>query len=84
MRCDQCGNEFRPTEPARSEQRFCTDSCRKRWHYLERKHERYAAEVEAAENRMNGNGAHHEIDVRSLLAGIRPPAPPPLNFKRRI
>ena len=88
MRCDQCGNEFRPTEPARSEQRFCTDSCRKRWHYLERKREQreqYAAEVEAAEERMNGNGAHAPtIDVRSLLASVRPPSPPPSNFKRRI
>jgi hypothetical protein len=85
MRCAQCGNDFKPTEPARAEQRFCTDACRKRWHYFVHKHARYEAAVEAAEGRMNGNAAHAPtIDVHSLLARIRPPAPPPLNFKRRI
>jgi hypothetical protein len=85
MRCAHCGNDFKPTLPARAEQRFCSDYCRKRWHQLVHKRARYEAEVEAAEERMNGNGAHAPtIDVRSLLAGIRPPAPPPLNFKRRI
>jgi len=83
--CANCGNDFKPTEPARSEQRFCSDYCRKRWHQLQNKRARYAAEVEAAEERMNGNGAHSvSIDVRSLLASVRPPSPPPLNFKRRI
>jgi hypothetical protein len=34
----------------------------------------------------NAGEAHSvSIDVRSLLAGVRPPAPPPTpNFKRRV
>ena len=85
MVCEQCGNEFKPTEPARAEQRFCTDYCRKRWHYLEHKREQYAAEVDAAEGKLNGHDEYSlSIDVRSLLAGIRPPSPPAPNFKRRI
>jgi hypothetical protein len=82
MICDQCGNEFMPTVPARAEQRFCSQGCRTRWHYLVRKQDRYEAEIERAEERMNGHAPHHEVDVRSLLASVRPP--PPLNFKRRI
>jgi hypothetical protein len=84
MRCAHCGNDFKPTLPARAEQRFCSDYCRKRWHQLVHKRARYEAEIEAAEERMNGH-APQEIDVRSLLASVRPPAPPPApNFKRRI
>jgi len=84
MRCAHCGNDFKPTLPVREPQRFCSDYCRKRSHQLVRKRERYEVELERAEERMNGNGAHHEIDVHSLLASVRPPSPPPLNFKRRI
>jgi hypothetical protein len=83
MRCANCGNEFLPALPARVVQRFCSTACRARWHYVQTKNARYAAEVEAAEEKMNGH-APQEIDVRSLLAGVRPPAPPTPNFKRRI
>ena len=82
MRCDNCGSEFLPTDPARLEQRFCSGSCRWRWHYLQKKRDRYGADVEAAEERMNGDGP--SIDVRELFASVRPPPPPPSNFRRRI
>ena len=29
QRCENCPNEFEPTKPVRSEQRFCSPECRK-------------------------------------------------------
>jgi hypothetical protein len=80
MRCEQCSKEFKATEPARTEQRFCSDSCRKRWHYLETKRERYAADVTAHEARLNGHSAPSEQKID--LAALR--LLPQRTFTRRI
>ena len=78
-RCELCDRPFEPTQPARTVQRFCSDKCRKAWHYRERERLAYGAKVEAAEERMmNGNANIHgqeKIDLAALGLVAKQDAP---------
>ena len=69
--CEFCCEAFEPTKPVRTEQRFCSSECRKRWHYREAKHAGYAAAVETAERRMNDHiTSGKRIDLAAI--GLAP------------
>ncbi len=79
QRCENCPNEFEPTKPVRSEQRFCSPKCRKAAHYRQQKDAKYAAKVEAAEARINGQqqmNGHGEGKIGLVALGAVTPSKP--------
>ena len=79
MECDFCRKSF---TQAKWNQRFCCPQCKDNFHNREKlearrgvQHEAYAAEVRAAEDRINGTITLDLIPIRE--------AEPPLIVKRR-
>jgi hypothetical protein len=71
MQCEECGKEIR--RPA-DHQRFCSDDCRGAYHRRKYRHDKYEAEVEAAEARMNGRAPPtKKVDLVKL--GLAKPKP---------
>ena len=76
MKCERCGEEFEPTLPARSEQRFCSPRCRKYWHYRAGKEAAYRRKVEKAEDRISrGLPLFRERPPLSVALGLAAPKP---------
>ena len=70
LKCRECDQGFVANKPW---QEFCCAQCRDGWHNRQRKNDKYAAAVEAAERRINGRSRGEEkIDLAALGLGPKP------------
>jgi hypothetical protein len=73
MQCEECGKKIRR---AANHQRFCNDYCRGAYHRRKYRNEKYEAEVEAHEARINGHAPpdpNKKVDLVAL--GLVKPKP---------
>jgi hypothetical protein len=72
MRCEECGKEIRR---AANHQRFCNDDCRGAYHRRKYRRDKYEADVEAHEARLNGHVPDPNKKVDLVALGLAKPKP---------